>query len=116
MDAADLNQQSREGIFTVVLRTRWALRLTHRMSISRSHPLCCSHNDYIGASDFRMPPDLRARLRRFAKERNLAEAEALRLVVSEHLAEVENERELAAAERWQFKQAYATWQRSMRGE
>ena len=66
--------------------------------------------------NFRMPPDLRARLRRFAKERNLAEAEALRLVVSEHLAEVENERELAAAERWQFKQAYATWQRSMRGE
>ena len=78
--------------------------------------MCCSHNDYIGASDFRMSPDLRARLRRFAKERNLAEAEALRLVVSEHLAEVENERELAAAERWQFKQAYATWQRSMRGE
>ncbi len=66
--------------------------------------------------NFRMPPDLRARLRRFAKERNLAEAEALRLVVSEHLEEVENERELAAAERWQFKQAYATWQRSMRGE
>jgi hypothetical protein len=29
--------------------------------------------------NFRMPPDLRARLRRFAKERNLAEAEALRL-------------------------------------
>jgi predicted DNA-binding protein len=66
--------------------------------------------------NFRMPPDLRARLRRFAKERNLAEAEALRLVVSEHLEEVENERELAAAERWQFKQAYATWQRVLRGE
>ena len=66
--------------------------------------------------NFRMPPDLRARLRRFAKERHLAEAEALRLVVSEHLEEVENERELAAAERWQFKQAYATWQRYLRGE
>lgn len=66
--------------------------------------------------NFRMPPDLRARLRRFAKERHLAEAEALRLVVSEHLDEVENERELAAAERWQFKQAYATWQRLLRGE
>lgn len=65
---------------------------------------------------FRMPPALRARLRRFAKERNLAEAEALRLVVSEHLDQVENERELAAAERWQFKQAYATWQRLLRGE
>lgn len=66
--------------------------------------------------NFRMPPNLRARLRRFAKERNLAEAEALRLVVSEHLEEVENERELAAAERWQFKQAYATWQHYQRGE
>lgn len=66
--------------------------------------------------NFRMPPELRARLRRFAKERHLAEAEALRLVVSEHLDQVDNERELAAAERWQFKQAYATWQRYLRGE
>ena len=70
----------------------------------------------VSPLSFRMPPDLRARLRRFAKERHLAEAEALRLVVSEHLEEVENERELAAAERWQFKQAYATWQRHLRGE
>ena len=70
----------------------------------------------VSPISFRMPPVLRARLRRFAKERNLAEAEALRLVVSEHLEEVENERELAAAERWQFKQAYATWQRYLRGE
>src|SRR5687767_1878676 len=70
----------------------------------------------VSPISFRMPPALRARLRRFAKERNLAEAEALRLVVSEHLDEVENERELAAAERWQFKQAYATWQRYQRGE
>jgi predicted DNA-binding protein len=70
----------------------------------------------VSPISFRMPPALRARLRRFAKERNLAEAEALRLVVSEHLDQVENERELAAAERWQFKQAYATWQRHLRGE
>jgi predicted DNA-binding protein len=70
----------------------------------------------VSPINFRMPPDLRARLRRFAKERHLAEAEALRLVVSEHLEEVENERELAAAERWQFKQAYAAWQRHLRGE
>jgi len=70
----------------------------------------------VSPISFRMPPALRVRLRRFAKERNLAEAEALRLVVSEHLDQVENERELAAAERWQFKQAYATWQRLLRGE
>ena len=70
----------------------------------------------VSPISFRMPPALRARLRRFAKERHLAEAEALRLVVSEHLDQVENEKELAAAERWQFKQAYATWQRLLRGE
>ena len=70
----------------------------------------------VSPISFRMPLDLRARLRRFAKERHLAEAEALRLVVSERLDEIDNERELAAAERWQFKQAYATWQRYLRGE
>ncbi len=69
----------------------------------------------VSPISFRMPLDLRARLRRFAKERHLAEAEALRLVVSERLDEIDNERELIAAERWQFKQAYATWQRYLRG-
>ena len=53
--------------------------------------------------NFRMPAELRSRLRRFAKRRYLGEAEALRLIVAE-------------AERWQFKQAYATWQRYLRGE
>jgi predicted DNA-binding protein len=70
----------------------------------------------VSPISFRMPPSLRARLRHFAKERNLAEAEALRLVVSESLDEIDKERELAAAERWQFNQAYATWQRYQRGE
>lgn len=66
--------------------------------------------------NFRMPRPLRERLRRFAEERNLQEAEALRLVLSEHLAEMESERDLAAAERWQFQQAYATWERVRRGK
>lgn len=66
--------------------------------------------------NFRMPRALRLRLRRFAESRHLAEAEALRAVVSEHLEEVERERELAEAERWQFQQAYATWDRFRRGE
>ncbi len=66
--------------------------------------------------NFRMPGALRQRLRRFAEARHLAEAEALRTVVSEHLDEVENTRELAEAERWQFQQAYATWDRFRRGE
>lgn len=65
---------------------------------------------------FRMPTKLRARLRRFAEERSLGEAAALRLAVSERLEQIDDERELAAAERWQFEQAWATWQRIKSGE
>lgn len=65
---------------------------------------------------FRMPGGLRSRLRRFAEERSLGEAEALRLAVSEHLNEIDDERELAEAERWQFEQAYATFERYLAGE
>jgi hypothetical protein len=38
------------------------------------------------------------------------------LLISERLDHVESERELAGAERWQFKQAYSTWDRYKRGE
>ncbi len=65
---------------------------------------------------FRMPTGLRSRLRRFAEDRNLGEAEALRLAVSERLNQIDDERELAEAERWQFKQAWATWQRIKSGK
>lgn len=64
--------------------------------------------------NFRMPSALRSRLRRFAEERSLGEAEALRLAVSERLNQIDEERELEAAERWQFEQAYASWQRYLR--
>jgi len=64
----------------------------------------------------RMPTALRQRLRRFATERSLGESAALRLLISEHLDHVESERELAEAERWQFKQVYATWDQYKRGE
>lgn len=66
--------------------------------------------------NFRMSTPLRARLRKFAEERGLGESDALRLVVSEKLDEIESDRELQAAERWQFKQAYATFERIMQGE
>jgi len=66
--------------------------------------------------NFRMPAELRSRLRRFAKRRYLGDAEALRLIVAEFLDEDESQRELLKAERWQFKQAYATWQRYLRGK
>ncbi|MDP9264502.1 MAG: hypothetical protein M3O91_00055 [Chloroflexota bacterium] len=66
--------------------------------------------------NFRMPAELRARLRGFARERHIGEADALRLVVSEHLDEVQNARELNEAERWQLAQAYATWDKFRAGE
>lgn len=66
--------------------------------------------------NFRMPRPLRLRLHKFASARHLSEAEALRVVVSERLDELEATAELAAAERWQYAQAYATWDRFRRGE
>lgn len=66
--------------------------------------------------NFRMPAKLRARLRSFARERHIGEADALRLVVSEHLDEVQNARELNDAERWQFELAYATWDKFRAGQ
>jgi hypothetical protein len=63
---------------------------------------------------FRMPAKLRSRLRRFAEDRSLGEAEGMRLALSERLDQVDDERELEAAERWQFEQAYASWQKYLR--
>lgn len=65
---------------------------------------------------FRMPVELRERLRRFAKARSLGEAEALRLALSEHLNEIDERRELIDAERWQLDQVLATLERVRRGE
>src|SRR5258707_13244350 len=66
--------------------------------------------------NFRMPVGLRARLRKFATVRHLGESEALRLIVSEHLAEVDDERELELAERWQLKQATKTFRDAIAGK
>ena len=70
----------------------------------------------VSPINFRMPIELRTRLRSFAKRRYLGEAEALRLILAEFLDEDESQRELIEAERWQFKQAYTTWQRHLRGK
>jgi RNA polymerase-interacting CarD/CdnL/TRCF family regulator len=69
----------------------------------------------VAPLNFRMPVELRARLREFAKERNLGESEALRLIVSEHLAQADDERELELAERWQLKQATKTFRDDIAG-
>lgn len=64
--------------------------------------------------NLRMPTALRSRLRRFAEERNVGEADALRLIVSERLSEAERDRDLSEAERWQLAQVYDTLQRRKR--
>jgi hypothetical protein len=66
--------------------------------------------------NFRMPVGLRARLRKFADARHLGESEALRLIVSDHLTEVDDEAELAAAERWQLKQATKSFRDDIAGK
>ena len=66
--------------------------------------------------NFRMPRELRARLRKFAEARHLGESEALRLIISDHLAEVDEERELELAERWQLKQATKTFRDDIAGK
>lgn len=70
----------------------------------------------VSPLNFRMPKEMRARLRRFAEARSLGESDALRLIVSEYLDEIVSVRELEAAERWQFKQAYATFKRDLAGK
>ncbi len=70
----------------------------------------------VSPLNFRMPRELRARLRRFADARSLGESDALRLIVSEYLDGEVTARELELAERWQFKQAYATFRRAIDGK
>ena len=70
----------------------------------------------VSPLNFRMPRELRARLRRFADARSLGESDALRLIVSEYLDEAVTTRELELAERWQFKQALATFKRDLAGK
>jgi hypothetical protein len=70
----------------------------------------------VSPLNFRMPRELRARLRKFAVARHLGESEALRLIVSDHLAQVDDEAELAAAERWQLKQATKSFRDDIAGK
>jgi hypothetical protein len=70
----------------------------------------------VSPINFRIPKPLRTRVRKYADARHIGEAQALRVLVSEHLDEVESAAELAVAERWQYEQAYATWDAFLRGD
>ncbi len=64
----------------------------------------------------RFPPDLRARVRRYARAHGLEEATAIRALCADRLREIELSEDLVAAERWQLEQAIASWTRLERGK
>ena len=64
----------------------------------------------------RVPAPLRERIRRYAKQRQLEEATAARVLMAERLTEVEAADELARADAWQLAQAQEAWRALRRGE
>lgn len=57
----------------------------------------------------RVPPPLRERIRRYAKDRQLEEATAARVLMAERLNEVDAAEELARADAWQLAEAQEAW-------
>lgn len=66
--------------------------------------------------NLRFPADLRDRIKRFAVERGLQEATAVRVLCAEHLNEIQLAAELTRAEEWQLGKALEIWDRYQRGE
>lgn len=64
----------------------------------------------------RFSPELRERVRRYAAERQIEEATAIRLLCAERLNEIERDAELSEAEEWQRAQAWASWERVRAGQ
>src|SRR3972149_1311906 len=63
----------------------------------------------------RLPRDLRQRVRRFARARGLEEATAIRMVLAEHLNEIELDEDLTKAEEGQRAPVYEALERLQRG-
>jgi len=59
---------------------------------------------------------LRKRLEKFAKSKELALASAARVLIEERLQELDDEVLLTRAEEWQRAQAWATWEKVKSGE
>lgn len=58
----------------------------------------------------RLPEDLTARARRYARARRVGLATALRSLLSAQLDEIEQDEQLSRSERWQRDQAWASAQ------
>ncbi len=63
----------------------------------------------------RFPPALRDRVRRFAAQKGLEEATAVRMLCTERLDELAMHEELKLAEKWQLEQALHSWQLLQKG-
>ncbi len=64
----------------------------------------------------RFSPELRARVRRFAKTKGLEEATAVRLLCTERLSELDVEAERRHLEKWQDEEAVRIWEKLVDGE
>ena len=62
-----------------------------------------------------LPDDLRARVATEAKRRGLKLSPAVRALVAERVEELEDQQRLTAAEEWQRREAWATWEKTKRG-
>lgn len=68
-----------------------------------------------GPMSIPLSKDLRKRLEKFAKSRELKLATAARVLLDERLKELEDEVELSATEEWQRAQAWASWEKLREG-
>ena len=59
---------------------------------------------------------LRKRLEKFAKSKELALASAARMLLEERLTQLEDEVQLTRSEAWQRAQVWGTWERVQAGE
>lgn len=69
-----------------------------------------------GPMSLPLSKQLRKRLEKFAKSKELALASAARMLLEERLTQLEDEVLMTRAEAWQRAQAWATWERVKSGE
>lgn len=69
-----------------------------------------------GPMSLPLSKQLRKRLEKFAKSKELALASAARMLLEERLTQLEDEVELSAAEAWQRAQTWATYEKYKAGE
>lgn len=69
-----------------------------------------------GPMSLPLSKQLRRRLEKFARSKELALASAARMLLEERLTQLDDEVQMTRAEEWQRAQAWATWERVKSGE